>query len=325
MIWSFSKKSLPLKVNWKLSRNQTTVKENIIVSLETSSGTSVSEVAPNIRYNETIDNIFEQIKLFQDWSSQFKSTQEVLLNLDAHPWKHAFRFALESCLVSDLAKSKNETLSTYLNLSPIQDVPTSFSMPIIPVGEIEDYLKPISRFKSLKIKVNAETGTEMISEIRKYSTAALRVDANEGWTDFDAFMKFQETLKGLKIDFIEQPFPSKLQNEYRALKKNTPYIIMADESIEDVGDFKSLSEQFHAINIKLMKTGSLIKARDLLLEAKAHNLKTMIGCMIETTVGISYGMLYSGMVDFVDLDGFLLVKDEPFHLVSETEGILKLN
>ena len=100
---------------------------------------------------------------------------------------------------------------------------------------------------------------------------------------------------------------------------------MADESIEDVGDFKSLSEQFHAINIKLMKTGSLIKARDLLLEAKAHHLKTMIGCMIETTVGISYGMLYSGMVDFVDLDGFLLVKDEPFHLVSETEGILKLN
>lgn len=74
-----------------------------------------------------------------------------------------------------------------------------------------------------------------------------------------------------------------------------------------------------------MKTGSLLKARDLLLKAQSHQMKTMIGCMIETTIGISYGMLYSGMVDFVDLDGFLLVKDEPFHLVDEAEGILKLN
>ncbi len=325
MIWSFERRILNLKVNWKLSRNQTTVKENFLITLKSFHGVSVSEVAPNIRYGETVENISAEIEEFKTLSSKTSNSEELLEKLDTIPFKHSLRFALESCLISDIAKSKNQTITEYLKLPAIKAVPTSFSMPIIPVNEIEDYLKPISRFKSLKIKVNAETGEEMLAEIRKHTNAFLRVDANEGWTDFDAFMKFQETLKGLNIDFIEQPFPSHLQDEYRALKKQTPYVIMADESIEDVGDFKSLSEQFHAINIKLMKTGSLIKARDLLLKAQAHNMKTMIGCMIETTVGISYGMLYSGMVDFVDLDGFLLVKDEPFHLVSEAEGILKNN
>lgn len=325
MIWSFEKKVLNLKVNWKLSRNQTTVKENILVSLRTDHGTSHSEVAPNIRYGETLENILAEIEEFKKLAITTKSSTDLLARLDEVSLKHSLRFALESCLISDIAKSKKQSLTDYLGLPPVKAVPTSFSMPIIPVNEIEEYLKPISRFKSLKIKVNAETGTEMLAEIRKHTKAYLRVDANEGWTDFDAFMKFQQTLQGLNIDFIEQPFPSHLQDEYRALKKQTPYVIMADESIEDVGDFNSLSEQFHAINIKLMKTGSLLKARDLLMKAKAHQMQTMIGCMIETTIGISYGMLYSGMVEFVDLDGFLLVKDESFHLVSETEGILKLN
>jgi L-alanine-DL-glutamate epimerase-like enolase superfamily enzyme len=198
-------------------------------------------------------------------------------------------------------------------------------MPIIPVQEIEDYLKPLSRFKSLKIKVNAETGEDMLQEIRRYSSARLRVDANEGWRDLDQFMRFQETLRGMNIELIEQPFPSSMVSEYKELKKKTPYKLLADESIEDVGDFRELSEQFHAVNIKLMKTGSLLKGRDLLLEAKRHGLESMMGCMIETTIGISYGMLFGGMVEYVDLDGFLLIKNEPFHLVTETEGILKLS
>ena len=74
-----------------------------------------------------------------------------------------------------------------------------------------------------------------------------------------------------------------------------------------------------------MKTGSLIKARDLIKEAHAHGMQVMMGCMVETTIGISYGMLFSGMVEYVDLDGYLLIKNEPFRLVTESEGILSLN
>ncbi|MBA2403855.1 MAG: dipeptide epimerase, partial [Bdellovibrionales bacterium] len=68
-----------------------------------------------------------------------------------------------------------------------------------------------------------------------------------------------------------------------------------------------------------------IKARDFIIEAKRHHMEVMMGCMIETTIGISYGMLFGGMVEYVDLDGFLLVKDEPFNLVEESDGILRLS
>jgi L-Ala-D/L-Glu epimerase len=177
----------------------------------------------------------------------------------------------------------------------------------------------------LKIKVDAESGLEMLKEIVQHTSVKLRVDANEGWKDLDQFMRFQENLKGMNIELIEQPFPSSMVAEYKELKKKTPYVLLADESIEDVGNFAELASQFHAVNIKLMKTGSLVKARDLLIKAKTHGMSSMIGCMIETSIGISYGMLFGGLVDYVDLDGFLLVKDEPFRLVSEAEGILKLN
>lgn len=316
-LW-LEKIQLPLKVNWKLSRNQTTLKENFIVHFETSNGKFHSEVAPNVRYGESVDSIQAQ---FDEW---LKVTDFSLKSLDNFKLHHSLRFGLESVLLSDIAKKNNQTLTEFLQLPQPVKVETSFSMPIIPVNEIEDYLKPISRFKSLKIKVDADTGKDMLQEIRKYTSAKLRVDANEGWKDLNQFMNFQESLKGMNIELIEQPFPSSMVAEYKELKKHTPYKLLADESIEDVGDFRELAKQFHAVNIKLMKTGSLLKAKQLLLDAKANNMTAMMGCMIETTIGISYGMLFGGMVEYVDLDGFLLIKDEPFKLVLENDGILSL-
>jgi L-alanine-DL-glutamate epimerase-like enolase superfamily enzyme len=323
---SLEKINLDLKVNWKLSRNQTTFKENYIVHLKGHDGHFRSEIAPNIRYGETVQNINEE---FENWYQNIdlksiKTIDQISKILSAIKL-HSLRFGLESVLLSFLAKRNGISLSHFLGLPSPREVETSFTMPIIPVHEIETYLKSVSRFKSLKIKVNAETGEEMLKEIRRYSSARLRVDANEGWRDLDQFLKFEETLHGMNIELIEQPFPSSMVAEYKELKKITPYKLLADESIEDVGDFQELSKQFHSVNIKLMKTGSLLKARELIIDAKKYGLKSMMGCMIETTIGISYGMLFGGMVDYVDLDGFLLIKDEPFHLVNETEGILKLS
>jgi len=319
---TLEKVHLDLKVNWKLSRNQTTFKENFIVHLESDRGQFRSEIAPNIRYGETTENILSQ---FESWICKVHlpsiTSMDALAKSLPSDMLHALRFGLESVLLKYLAQGD---LTGYLGLPAPVASATSFSMPIIPVGEIADYLKPLSRFKHLKIKVNAESATDMLAEIHKNTQAKLRVDANEGWSDLDEFMRFQATLKGMNIELIEQPFPSKLQSEYRALKKMTPFKLLADESIEDAANFQELSEQFHAINIKLMKTGSLTKARDLIKEAKANGLEIMMGCMIETTIGISYGMLYTGMVEYVDLDGFLLIKDEPYQLVTESNGILTL-
>jgi L-Ala-D/L-Glu epimerase len=296
---TLEKRHLDLKVIWKLSRNQTTFKENFIVSCETPLGTFKSEIAPNIRYGETPDSILQQ---FNTWSAgtdfaALTSVAQLQAALDRQPLHHSLRFGLESAVLAYLAKKENQTLSEFLGLPAPQAVATSFSMPIMPVGEIADYLRPLARFKSLKIKVDAESGQDMLQEIHRHTQARLRVDANEGWKDLDQFLQFQESLQGMNIELIEQPFPSSMQQAYRELKQRTPYVLLADESIEDVGDFSELSQQFHAVNIKLMKTGSLIRARELLLAAKKHQMQSMIGCMIETSIGISYGMLFGGMVD----------------------------
>ena len=317
---------LDLKVVWKLSRNQTTFKENFIVHLETKEGSFLSEIAPNIRYGETPEKIQLQ---FEQWLKntdieKISNEKDLTQSLDKTKLFHALRFGIESAFLSLFAKRAGESLGEFLKLPRPIVVATSFSMPIIPVNEIADYLAPIKRFSSLKIKVNAETAEEMLLEIKKYSSAKLRVDANEGWKDLDSFLRFQATLQGMNIELIEQPFPSSMQEEYKELKKITPYKILADESIEDVGDFEDLASQFHAVNIKLMKTGSLIKARDFILKAKRHQMEAMMGCMIETTIGISYGMLFGGMVEYIDLDGFLLVKEEAYKLVSEDQGLLSL-
>ena len=315
---------LDLKVNWKLSRNQTTFKENFIVHLETSGGEFFSEIAPNIRYGETPEKIQWQ---FDHWLKSadiegITRMDQLTHCLDQMPLFHSLRFGLESVFLFMLAQQNGTSLGEYLGLPLPVAVETSFSMPIMPVHEIASYLAPIKRFKSLKIKVNAETAKDMLSEIKKHTDVKLRVDANEGWTDLQEFLRFQETLKGMNIELIEQPFPSSMQLEYKELKKQTPYKILADESIEDVGDFSQLALQFHAVNIKLMKTGSLIKARDFIRESKNHGMTAMMGCMIETTIGISYGMLFGGLVEYVDLDGFLLIKDEPYKFVNENNGIL---
>ncbi len=312
-IW-LEKKRFDLKVNWKLSRNQTTFKENFIVNLESDIGLFRSEIAPNVRYGETPDNIQTE---FDSWYSK-GDLESISVKF------HSLQFGLESVLLNYYAAKDGMDLSSYLNLMPPVPVKTSFSMPILPINEIKDYLAPIKRFHSLKIKVDAESGADMINEIKKHTQVKLRVDANEGWKDLDSFMRFQEGLKGVNVELIEQPFPSSMSAEYKELKKRTPYKLLADESIEEVGNFTELSQQFHAVNIKLMKTGSLLKARELIFQAKHHKMEVMMGCMIESTIGISYGMLFAGMVDYVDLDGFLLIKDEPFRLVEETEGILNL-
>lgn len=324
-LW-LEKLHLDLKVNWKLSRNQTTFKENFIVHLETEKGEFRSEIAPNIRYGETVDKIEAQLAEWLNLVDLRSITTVEALETSLKKIKlfHSLSFGLESAFLSYIAHSSAKPLGEFLELPHPLKVATSFSMPITPVGEIKDYLAPLSRFHSLKIKVDAETGTEMLQEIRKHTNVKLRVDANEGWKDLDEFMRFQETLKGMNIELIEQPFPSSMVEEYKTLKKQTPYKLLADESIEDVGDFSELSKQFHAVNIKLMKTGSLLKAKFLLEEAKKNNMTAMMGCMIETSLGISYGMLFGGMVEYVDLDGFLLIKDEPFKLVDESNGILSL-
>lgn len=312
---------LPLNVVWKISRNASTEKINLIVTLRDGSFEVQSEVAPNVRYGESPEIIEAE---FAEFKKLAKTDYQKAL--DAKQWKHSLRFALESAYVHLEAKKKKQSLKDYLGATGGLVVPTSMSIPIMEPSEVEAYLAPLMRFPSLKIKVNQDCAWDLVKEVARVApNKKLRIDGNEGWTDMKNYLAFEAKLKGLSVEFIEQPFPASEKEMYRELHPNTPYIIMADESIEDHDNLVELQSMFRAVNIKLMKTGSLLKGRDFLIRARQLGFKTMVGCMIETGLGISYALHLAPWMDWADLDGFLLLKQDPFPLVSEQEGIIRLS
>ena len=118
--------------------------------------------------------------------------------------------------------------------------------------------------------------------------------------------------------------PAALESEYVYLKQKSPYDIYADESVLDKPDFESLAQQFHGVNMKLMKAGGYLNGKRILEEAANSGLKTMIGCMVETSLGIWSALQLGSLAQTADLDGFLIVKSEPFNMVREEKGILHL-
>lgn len=309
---------LDLSVPWKLSRNESLFKNNFILKVSEAGFSAQSEVAPNIRYGETPEIILREFQDFKLMSGGFGE------RLDARAWKHSLRFALESAYLNLEAQKQNQSLSQMLGLKGPFEIETCFSVPIMDIADVESYVQKLTRFKSLKIKVNKDCAIDLVREVHRHCPhALLRVDGNEAWDDLSDYLAFEKSVSDLPIDFIEQPFPAARKDLYLALFPQTKFCIMADESIEDRDNLDELKTMFHAVNVKLMKTGSLIKARDFLIRARSLGLKTMIGCMIESGLGISYALYLSELVDWADLDGFLLIKNNPFPLIEEKEGIVR--
>ena len=123
---------------------------------------------------------------------------------------------------------------------------------------------------------------------------------------------------------MEQPLPASLGYAYARIKSKTPVPIIADESITNEADFELLQAEFHGVSIKLMKAGGYLNAVRLLQQARKYGLITLIGSMVETSLGIWCAMQLSSGFDFANLDGFLMLAEEPFKLVKEQNGVLYL-
>ena len=320
MIITLKAIKLELKVNWKLSRNEALFKDNFVVKIELEGKVGLGEVAPNIRYGETpekIQNAFEGLP-------SFSGPSEVLEYCKKESLPHAFKCGLECAAIDLEAKTRGQSIEERLGLPKIKRAPTSMSVPIMEEDLLEDYIKALKRFPFIKIKVNSENAVSFARKVASFTSAPLRIDANEGFKDAESFLAFCEQTRDLDVQFMEQPFAASNKKAYLAIRGKCPFEVMADESIEDKADFSELSQMFDSINIKLMKTGGYTKALELIKKAKERKLKVMLGCMIESSLGISCAMRLGSLADYYDLDGALLVKNDPFDWVEEKEGRLAL-
>jgi len=238
----------------------------------------------------------------------------------------AARCALSMALLDGAAKLAGQPLHRFLGLEfGEQRYVTSFSIGIASPEVIHKKVLAAKDFPILKLKVGVPGDHECLAALREVAPSKLvRVDANEGWKTKEEALRMIEWLAADgNIQFVEQPMPAAQPDaDWRWLKARSPLPIFADESFHGVEDVTRCADCFHGVNVKLVKTGGVHRALAALKAAQACGLKTMLGCMVETSVLISAGAHLATACDFLDLDGNLLITNDPFQGVSARCGIL---
>jgi glutamate racemase len=322
--WTIKEIELPLKFNWNISRNSSDIKRNFIVEVKNGSLSARGEVAFNVRYGESRELILEKFNEFKSQApAEFSGVESLVSFMETMDLPQSLKFGIESAFVHYIAILSGKTVAQLMGTNSVSAVKTSFSIPIMETGKVESFIKEnnLQRFSVLKVKVNRENAFEFCKEILRLTQVPLRVDANESFETAAETLHFLDKFPEIKrLEFLEQPLKAGLHEEALELKKYTPVLLMADESVtkEEISGY--YPERFHGVNIKLMKAGGYMKAVKQLRQAKLLGLKTMLGCMVETSMGISSALNISGGVDFFDLDGSLLIKEDPFKLIIEENG-----
>jgi len=179
-------------------------------------------------------------------------------------------------------------------------------------------------FKILKIKLGRDNDVEMIESIRKMTDVVLTVDVNQGWYDKQKALEMIHWLKELGVVFVEQPMPKAQIDDIAWLTQHSPLPVIADEGVQRLSDVRKIHGVYSGINIKLMKCTGMREAHQMMTLARALDMNVMIGCMTETSCAVSAAAQLSPKVDWADLDGNLLIINDPFSGVQVNNGKVKL-
>ena len=189
--------------------------------------------------------------------------------------------------------------------------PTDFTIGIDEPAVVAERAARAARFPALKIKVGGEADLETLRAVRGVYDGPIRVDANTGWT-LDGAIELLPALVDLGVELVEQPFPARRLDDLRRLQEVSALPIVADESAVTIDDLDGLVGVVAGVNVKLAKCGGVGPAARMLARARELGFRTFLGCMEETSVGIAASAAVSSLADWADLDGNLLLADDPF-------------
>jgi len=305
---------LELTHPWTIARGTAWHKEYAYLQLNSKGHTAWGEAAHNSRYGETPDSVKAGLELGMSLilkqEDDLPSASDRIL-ADARIPRSA-KAALDIALLDLTGKIQGRSAREVLGAPDVLPPPTSFSIGIDALDTIRAKVLAAKDYAFLKIKLGTDHDEAIIGAVRTVSDQPIRVDANEGWLDPETALRRIERLAGQGVVLIEQPMPAGRLEEAAWLRERSPLPIFADEDVMDSADIPHLAAAYHGINIKLMKSGGPREAWRMIQSARAHGLLIMLGCMIESSCGISAAAHLSGAVDFVDLDGHLLLTADPF-------------
>jgi L-alanine-DL-glutamate epimerase-like enolase superfamily enzyme len=322
---SFSRVRLELRHTFRIARSADEFRESVLVRLEDGGIEGFGEAAPSPRYDQSADSAERSLaSLGAELDTPAAHIEDVLATVgDQLGPEMAARAAVDMALHDLLGKRLGAPLYEILGLDPSGTPVTSYTIGIDTPEIIETKIGEAAEFPILKVKMGLENDREIMETVRRRTDRPVRVDANEGWTREEALEKIR-WLEGQNVEFVEQPLPAERLDDTRWLAERVSMPLFADESVHTATDVPKLVGAFHGINIKLMKCGGIREALRMIHVARACGMKVMLGCMIESSIGITAAAQLSPLVDYADLDGNILIRNDPASGVTTRRGKLVL-
>jgi L-alanine-DL-glutamate epimerase-like enolase superfamily enzyme len=316
---------LPLRHAWTISRGTSTSKRNVVVELRHGEHVGLGEAAPNVRYGESAETVLEALRtlapVLQRDPRYFREVSEALQQ--AVPGHGAAKAAVDIALHDLAGKALGVPLYRLFGINPAPMPVTSFSIGIDEPEALARKVREAEPYPVLKVKLGAERVREVFGAVRATTRKVIRVDANEAWSKEQA-LEHIEWLATQGVELVEQPLPAADVAGAKWLRERSPLPLVADEALIHASDVPRLAEGYHGVNLKLQKAGGIREALRIIDVARACGLKVMIGCMVETSVGIAAAAHLGPLADWLDLDGNLLLSEDPFRGHPVVEGRIQL-
>ena len=303
---------LPLQHPFTISRETITEQPTVIVELIEDGHHGFGEATASSYYGFTTAKICAALESVRDQveSSTLGDPCELWTRLQPRLSDNPFaQCALDQAAYDLWGKKQGQPVYKLWGLTTDQCPPTDYT---IGIDEIDVMVAKMNEFPGwpvYKIKLGTDRDLEIVRELRKHTEAAFRVDANCGWTAEETIrnsVAFQE----LGVEFIEQPLPADQWDAMREVRTSSALPVIADESCIVETDVDRCVDHFHGVNIKLMKCGGLTPARRMIDRARELGLTVMVGCMTESSVGISAIAQLLPLLDYVDMDGAVLLSKD---------------
>jgi len=303
---------LELKHTFTIAHDSRDMQQTLIVELKDGKFSGFGEATSNPYYGVTIDKMIASLESIRSVIEEDQLTSPEALWAKVNPYLSTNSFA--QCALDEAAhdlfsKKNGRKLYESWGLSIDHNPLTNFTIGIDTVEKMVSKMQELP-WPIYKIKLGTDDDLRIVRELRAHTTAAFRVDANCAWTAEQA-IRFSGELKKLGVEFIEQPLPAEDTDGMKLVFAQSQLPVIADESCILESDVIKCQGLFHGVNIKLTKCGGLTSAKRMIAEAKSLGMKTMVGCMTESSVGISAIGHLLPLLDYVDMDGSLLIKNDP--------------
>lgn len=318
---------LKLRHTWTTTMSASDWRDTLFVHYSNSGIEGVGEGAPIDTYKESADSAQNAVNsvhslLASVAPEHFHKLISQVGKQVSGEW--AAKSAIDIALMDWVGKKRGIPLYEHFGLDP-EDAPvTSFSIGIDKPDVVRRKVREAEDYLVLKVKVGLDSDEDMIAAVRDVTQKPLRVDANQGWTDREVAARKIDWLAKQGVQFVEQPMPAGRDEDMLWLRERSGLPLVADESCRHLEDIPKLVGLFDVVNIKLDKAGGMGAAFEMIQLARALGFKTMLGCMVSSGCAITAAAHLSPLTDYADLDGNLLVANDPYRGVTVEDGKLVL-